>query len=156
MNPTDQARSTTGFRTGVPAALARGADPAYQAFTILRTAFTVAPILFGADKFLHLMVNWDVYLAPRLANLSPFTAHGTMYVVGVIEIIAGLVVAVAPRIGAPVVALWLLGIIVNLFLIPGHYDVALRDFGLLLAAVALWRLAGSAPRPARRPGPARS
>jgi hypothetical protein len=115
-------------------------DPAYQAFLILRSAFTIAPILFGADKFFHLLVNWDRYLAPTIAQLSPFSVHQTMYVVGVIEIVAGIVVAVAPRIGAPIVSLWLLGIIVNLLLIPGYYDVALRDFGLFLAAVALWRL----------------
>ena len=107
---------------------------------ILRSAFTIAPIVFGADKALHVLVNWDRYLAPTIAHLSPFSVHQTMYVVGVIEIIAGVVVAVAPRIGAPIVSLWLLGIIVNLLLIPGYYDVALRDFGLFLAAVALWRL----------------
>ena len=85
-------------------------------------------------------MNWDRYLAPTIAQLSPFSVHQTMYVVGVIEIVAGVVVAVAPRIGAPIVSLWLLGIILNLLLIPGYYDVALRDFGLFLAAVALWRL----------------
>jgi uncharacterized membrane protein YphA (DoxX/SURF4 family) len=115
--------------------------PAYQAFLVLRTAFTVAPILFGLDKFFGLMVDWDRYLAPALAGLSPFGVHETMYVVGAIEIVAGIVVALRPRLGAPVVALWLLGIIVNLLLIPGYYDVALRDFGLFLAAVALARLA---------------
>jgi hypothetical protein len=117
-----------------------GADPAHQAFVILRSAFTIAPIVFGADKVFHVLVNWDRYLAPAIAQLSPFSVHQTMYVVGVIEIVAGVVVAVAPRIGAPIVSLWLLGIIVNLLLIPGYYDVALRDAGLLLAALALWRL----------------
>jgi hypothetical protein len=144
----------------VPAA-ARGdrpgaaGNPAYQAFLILRSGFTVAPILFGADKFLHALVNWDRYLAPAIAHLSPFSVHHTMYVVGVIEIVAGLVVAVRPRLGAPVVALWLLGIIVNLLLIPGYYDIALRDFGLLLAALALARLAAAydtRPLPRRRRG----
>jgi len=108
---------------------------------ILRTAFTVAPILFGLDKFFHLMVNWDRYLAPVLSDPLPFTPHQLMYAVGAIEIIAGLVVAIHPRLGAPVVAAWLVGIIINLLLIPGFYDVALRDFGLFLAAVALARLA---------------
>ncbi len=118
----------------------RAGDPAYQAFLILRSAFTIAPIVFGADKFFGLLVNWDRYLAPSIARLSPFDVHQTMYVVGVIEIVAGLLVAVAPRLGAPVVGLWLLGIIGNLLLIPGYYDIALRDFGLLLATLALWRL----------------
>ncbi len=108
---------------------------------ILRTAFTVAPILFGLDKFFHLMVNWDKYLAPALSNPLPFTPHQLMSAVGVIEIIDGVVVAIHPRLGRPVVAAWLLGIIVNLLLIPGFYDVALRDFGLFLAAIALSRLA---------------
>jgi hypothetical protein len=134
-------RPSSGVSTPGNAARARAGDPAYQAFLILRSAFTIAPILFGADKFFGLLVNWDRYLAPTLANLSPFSVHQTMYVVGAIEIVAGLVVAVAPRLGAPIVSLWLLGIIVNLLLVPGFYDIALRDFGLLLAAVSLWRLA---------------
>jgi len=134
----------------------RTADPAEQAFMILRAAFTLAPILFGADKFFHLMVNWDQYLAPVLSDPLPFTPHQLMYAVGVIEVIAGLVVAIHPRLGGPVVAGWLVGIIVNLLLIPGFYDVALRDFGLFLAAIALSRLATRYdPRPllwfARRP-----
>ena len=126
---------------GATTAGARAADPARQAYVILRTAFTVAPILFGADKFAQLLVDWDRYLAPSIAGLSPFGVHQTMYLVGVVEIVAGIVVAVVPRIGAPIVSLWLLGIIVNLLLIPGYYDVALRDFGLLLASLALCRLA---------------
>ena len=137
-------------------ALIRTADPAEQAFMILRAAFTVAPIAFGLDKFFHLMVNWDKYLAPVLSDPLPFTPHQLMYAVGVTEIIAGLVVAIHPRLGGPVVAAWLAGIIVNLPLIPGFYDVALRDFGLFLAAIALSRLATRYdPRPllwfARRP-----
>ena len=135
------AGSTTRSSSAGPVTRIRTADPAEQAFLILRTAFTVAPILFGADKFFHLMVNWDKYLAPALADPLPFTPHQLMYVVGVVEILAGVVVAIHPRLGAPVVALWLAGIIVNLLLIPGFYDVALRDFGLLLAALALGRLA---------------
>ena len=140
MSHTRHIPSTTNA-SATPSSRRLAGDPAYQAFVILRSAFTIAPILFGADKFFHLLVNWDRYLAPTIANLSPFSVHQTMYVVGVIEIVAGIVVAVAPRIGAPIVSLWLLGIIVNLLLIPGYYDVALRDFGLLLAALALWRLA---------------
>ena len=116
-------------------------DPAYQAFWLLRIAFTVAPILFGADKFANLMVNWEQYLASWIRNLSPFTASGTMHVVGVIEIVAGLSVAVKPRYGAYVVAAWLGGIVVNLLTYSGYYDVALRDFGLMLGALTLARLA---------------
>ncbi|HSC04958.1 MAG TPA: hypothetical protein VLC49_16625 [Solirubrobacteraceae bacterium] len=117
------------------------ADPAYQAFWLLRIAFTVAPILFGADKFANVMVNWEKYLAPWIRDLSPFTASGTMHVVGVIEIVAGVFVAVKPRYGAYVVAAWLAGIVVNLLTYSGYYDVALRDFGLMLGALTLARLA---------------
>ena len=136
-------RSSSTVSTAEAGVVARtlAADPAEQAFMILRAAFTVAPILFGLDKFFHLMVNWDRYLAPALSGPLPFTTHQLMYAVGVIEIIAGVVVAIHPRLGGPVVAAWLLGIIVNLLLLPGFYDVALRDFGLFLAALALARLA---------------
>src|SRR5436309_3168354 len=114
--------------------------PAYQAYQILHVGFIVAPILAGVDKFLHLLTNWDMYLAPAIANLSPIGGHGLMLVVGVIEVIAGGLVAFRPRIGAYVVMAWLLGIIVNLLLIPGYFDIALRDFGLALGALALARL----------------
>ncbi|MER5835447.1 hypothetical protein ABT116_32610 [Streptomyces sp. NPDC002130] len=116
-------------------------DPGYQAFVILRTGFTVAPILFGLDKFANLLVDWPTYLAPWINDIVPGSAQAAMYAVGVIEIVAGLVVALAPRFGGWLVAGWLAGIIVNLLTIPGYYDVALRDFGLLLGAVALARLA---------------
>jgi hypothetical protein len=116
-------------------------DPAYLAFALLRTAFTVAPIVFGLDKFFNLLTDWQGYLAPLLDRLLPGTGHQLMLVVGVVEIMAGVLVAVRPQIGAYVVAAWLAGIIMNLLLIPGFYDVALRDFGLLLAALALARLA---------------
>ena|SRR5687767_2672153 len=116
-------------------------DPAYLAFALLRTAFTVAPIVFGLDKFSNLLTDWQGYLAPLLDRLLPGTGHQLMLVVGVVEIVAGVLVAVRPQIGAYVVAAWLAGIIMNLLLIPGFYDVALRDFGLLLAALALARLA---------------
>jgi hypothetical protein len=116
------------------------ATPAYQAYQILHAAFVIAPILAGIDKFLHLLTNWDVYLAPRIANLSPIGGHELMLVVGVIEILAGLLVAFRPRLGAYVVMAWLLAIIVNLLLLPGFFDIALRDFGLALGALALGRL----------------
>ncbi|MDX3866510.1 hypothetical protein ACKI1J_17130 [Streptomyces scabiei] len=116
-------------------------DPSYQAFVILRTAFTVAPILFGLDKFANLLVDWPTHLAPWINDIVPGSAQGAMYAVGVIEIVAGIAVALAPRFGGWLVAGWLAGIIVNLLTIPDYYDIALRDFGLLLAAVALARLA---------------
>lgn len=121
-------------------------DPGYQAFLALRTVFTVAPILFGLDKFANLLVDWPGYLAPWIDGIVPGTAAQAMYAVGVIEIVAGVVVLLAPRIGAWVVAAWLAGIIVNLLTVPGFYDVALRDFGLLVGAVALARLAAKYSR----------
>ena len=118
-------------------------NPAYQGFAILWLAFTVAPVLFGLDKFFDRMTDWGQYLAPFFVDHSPLDRHGTMLVVGVIEIVAGLVVAVRPRIGGYLVAAWLAGIIVDLLLLGGHADIALRDFGLFLAALALARLATS-------------
>jgi DoxX len=120
---------------------AAAVDSAHQAFLLLRTVFTVAPIAFGLDKFANLLTDWPGYLAPWIDDLVPGTAQQAMYAVGVVEIVAGVVVAVAPRIGGWLVAAWLAGIIVNLLTVPGFYDVALRDFGLLVAAVALARLA---------------
>src|SRR4051812_32973907 len=117
------------------------ADPAQQAFLLLRTVFTVAPIAFGLDKFANVLTDWPQYLAPWIDRIVPGTAQQAMYAVGVVEVLAGVLVAVAPRIGAWVVAAWLAGIILNLLTIPGYYDVALRDFGLFVGAVALARLA---------------
>ena len=116
------------------------ANPSYQAFQILRIGFTVAPIIAGVDKFLGLLVNWDQYLPPVVNNMLGGAGHQFMYLVGVIEIVAGIGVFLKPKIFAYVVALWLVAIIVNLLLIPGYYDVALRDLGLALSAVALGRL----------------
>ena len=115
-------------------------SPAYQAFRILHLGYIAAPILAGLDKFFHLLVNWDQYVPAIVARLSPIGAHELMLVVGVIEIVAGIGVALKPRLFAYVVAGWLALIIVNLLLIPGYFDVALRDFGLFLAALALGRL----------------
>jgi|SRR5829696_1631227 len=120
-------------------------EPAYQAFWLLRAGFTVAPILFGLDKFAELLTNWEGYLAPSIDRLVPGTAHQAMLVVGVIEILAGIVVALLPRFGGYLVAAWLGGIIVNLLVLGDFYDVALRDFGLLLGALALARLATAFP-----------
>ena len=120
---------------------ATAADPAHQAFLLLRTVFTIAPIAFGLDKFANLLTDWPGYLAPWIDDLLPGSAQQVMYAVGVVEVLAGLVVAVAPRFGGWLVAAWLAGIIVDLLTVPGFYDIALRDFGLLVAAVALARLA---------------
>jgi uncharacterized membrane protein YphA (DoxX/SURF4 family) len=116
-------------------------DPAYQAFWLLRIGFTVAPILFGADKFANVLVNWEKYLAPWIRHASPLSATNTMHVVGVIEILAGVAVALKPRYAAYIVAAWLGGIIINLLSYSGYYDIALRDFGLMLGALTLARLA---------------
>jgi hypothetical protein len=120
-------------------------DPAYQAFTLLRIGFTVAPILFGLDKFANVMVDWSVYLAPWINDILPGSASDAMYAIGVIEIVAGLCVALRPRYGALLVAAWLGGIIFNLLTYSGYYDIALRDFGLSLGALALARLAEAFP-----------
>lgn len=116
-------------------------DPSYQAYQILHLGFTAAPLLAGADKFMGLLTNWDQYLAPAFASLSPLGVHATMLVVGIVEMAAGVVVAVRPKVGAFVVAAWLAGIILNLLLLGRFYDIALRDFGLALGALALARLA---------------
>jgi hypothetical protein len=113
---------------------------ARQACWLLYVGFIAAPIIAGADKFVHLLVNWDQYLAPAIAGLLPVAPHTFMLAVGVVEIVAGLLVALKPSIGGVVVAAWLWGIIVNLLLIPGYFDIALRDFGLSLGALALARL----------------
>lgn len=117
------------------------AEPSRQAFLMLWALFSVAPILFGLDKFTQWMTNWDGYLAPWINDLVPGTAHQAMMAVGVIEIVAGLVVALVPRLGGYVVAAWLAGIIVNLVSQNEYWDIALRDLGLLVAALALARLA---------------
>jgi uncharacterized membrane protein YphA (DoxX/SURF4 family) len=115
-------------------------NPTYQAYRILHFGFTAPPVIAGLDKFTHILVNWDMYLAPVIARISPIPAHTLMMVIGVIEILAGILVAIKPRIGAYIVAAWLCGIIINLLLLSGYYDIALRDFGLALGAIALGRL----------------
>jgi hypothetical protein len=127
------------------------ADAGYQAFWMLRITFTVAPILFGADKFANLLVNWENYLAPWIRDLSPLSGTHTMHVIGVVEILAGVAVALKPRYAAYVVAGWLAGIIINLLTYPGYYDVALRDFGLMLGALTLARLASTYDSPGLTP-----
>ena len=127
----------------------RGA--AFQAYWLLRIGFTVAPILFGIDKFFNWTVHWPDYLAGWINNIAPGSGQDFMYFVGVVEIVAGLVVAVAPVIGAPLVAAWLAGIIINLLTNnpPEYYDIALRDFGLMLGALTLTRLAWAFARSAQ-------
>ena len=119
-------------------------DPAAQAFMLLRIAFSVAPILFGLDKFAEVMISdWTKYLAPEFNDLIPGNASDAMHIVGVVEIAAGVMVAVAPRFGGLLVAGWLGGIIISLLLVGGYGDIALRDFGLLLGALTLARLASA-------------
>jgi hypothetical protein len=137
--------SSAGFPMRQPVDLRHLHDPPYQAYQILHVAFTVAPILAGLDKFLHLLVNWDNYLAPVINNMLGGLGHEFRLAAGLIEFVAGIGVALWPRIFSYVVAAWLLGIIINLLLIPAsnsmpHYDIALRDLGLCLAALALGRL----------------
>jgi uncharacterized membrane protein YphA (DoxX/SURF4 family) len=117
------------------------ADPRYQAYMLMRLTFVVAPIAFGLDKFFNVLVHWPKYLAPWINDIAPGTAQQFMYFVGGIEIVAGILVLLKPRYGAYVVAAWLAGIIVNLLSYSGYYDVALRDFGLMLGALTLARLA---------------
>jgi uncharacterized membrane protein YphA (DoxX/SURF4 family) len=116
-------------------------DARYQAYMLLRIAFTVAPIAFGIDKFANVMVHWPTYLAPWVNTIVPGTGQQAMYAIGVVEIVAGLAVAIKPRYGAYVVAAWLAGIVLNLLTYSGFYDIALRDFGLMLGALTLARLA---------------
>ena len=127
----------------------------HQAFAILRFGFTVAPIVAGLDKFLQLLTNWDKYLAPGISNALGIAPHTFMTVVGVVEIVAGLLVAWRPRWGGYVVAAWLLGIIGDLVVTGGYLDVALRDLGLCLGALALEKLA-EAEEHARAGAPARA
>jgi hypothetical protein len=124
-------------------------SPAYQAYQILHMGFVALPVIAGLDKFFHMLVNWNIYLAPQVANALGGNRHAFMLAVGAIEIVAGLLVALKPRIGAYVVAAWLGGIIVNLLLTGHYFDVALRDFGLCLGALALARLSSDFA-PARR------
>jgi uncharacterized membrane protein YphA (DoxX/SURF4 family) len=125
-------------------------DPRYQAFALMRLTFTVAPIAFGIDKFSNVLVDWPTYLAPWINDIAPGSGQDFMYFVGAIEILAGLAVALKPRYGAYIVAAWLAGIVINLLTHSGFYDIALRDFGLMLAALTLARLAAVYDPPLRR------
>ena len=133
-SPTDELRQLHDVATS------RALRTLRQARGILRFGFTVAPILFGLDKFFNMMVDWTKYLAPQIAGMLPFSPSTFMRGVGVVEIVAGLIVALRPYLGGYVVAMWLWAIIINLLMIPGYYDIALRDFGLSLGAIALARM----------------
>jgi hypothetical protein len=122
-------------------------DPRYQAFALMRLAFTVAPIAFGVDKYFNVLVHWPKYLAPWINNIAPGSGQDFMYFVGAVEILAGVVVAIKPRYGAYLVAGWLGGIVIDLLSYSGFYDIALRDFGLMLGALTLARLAAVYDRP---------
>jgi len=143
-------RTNGGEQSGSEDALRTAA---HQAFWLLRIAFTVAPILFGLDKFFNWSVDWPDYLAGWINDIAPGSGQDFMYFVGAVEILAGFLVLLAPRIGSFVVAAWLAGIVINLLTNdpPQYYDIALRDFGLMLGALTLGRLA-LAVVPARKAG----
>jgi hypothetical protein len=145
--PREHAASRDGVTGSVERAVWR--DARYQAFALLRIAFTVAPIAFGLDKFFNVMVDWPLYLAPWINDIAPGSGQDFMYFVGAIEILAGVAVALKPRYGAYIVAAWLAGIVINLLTASGFYDIALRDFGLMLAALTLARLASIYDAPLR-------
>jgi uncharacterized membrane protein YphA (DoxX/SURF4 family) len=143
----ERAGSSSGGELAVPT---DWRDARFQAFALLRITFTVAPIAFGLDKFFNVMVDWPTYLAPWINDIAPGSGEDFMYLVGAIEILAGIAVALKPRYGAYLVAGWLGGIVLNLVTASGFYDVALRDFGLMLAALALARLASVYDAPVHR------
>jgi uncharacterized membrane protein YphA (DoxX/SURF4 family) len=128
---------------------ANWADARYQAYMLMRLTFVVAPVAFGLDKFFNVMVHWPKYLAPWINDIAPGTAQQFMYFVGGVEILAGVLVLIKPRYGAYIVAAWLAGIVVNLLSYSGYYDIALRDFGLMLGALTLARLASVYDPPLR-------
>jgi hypothetical protein len=121
--------------------------PRDQAFLLLRVTFTLIPVVFGLDKFTHWLTDWTHFLAPMVNDLVPGTAQQAIYAVGVVEICAGLLVAWRPRLGAYIVAAWLVGIIVDLAMLGGQLDIAIRDAGLVAGVVALARLAEPRPEP---------
>ena len=127
-------------------------DARYQAYAAMRVAFVALPLVFGLDKFFNVLVDWPIYLAPWINDIAPGSGQDFMYFVGAIEIVAGITVALKPRYGAYVVAGWLAGIVINLLTHSGYYDVALRDFGLMLAALTLARLASIYDPPLRLGG----
>jgi uncharacterized membrane protein YphA (DoxX/SURF4 family) len=148
-HPSQHEHATASTNGNASVARADWRDPRYQAFAMLRLAFIIAPIAFGVDKFFNVMVDWPQYLAPWINDIAPGSGQDFMYFVGGTEILAGLIVALKPRYGAYIVAGWLGGIVVNLLTHSGYYDIALRDFGLMLAALTLARLASVYDAPLR-------
>lgn len=148
-HPSVQEHATPSTNGRPSVARADWRDPRYQAFALLRLAFVVAPIAFGLDKFFNVLVDWPQYLAPWINDIAPGSGQDFMYFVGATEILAGIIVALKPRYGAYVVAAWLAGIVINLLTYSGYYDIALRDFGLMLAALTLARLASVYDPPLR-------
>jgi uncharacterized membrane protein YphA (DoxX/SURF4 family) len=148
-HPSQHEYPTASANGNASVARADWRDPRYQAFAMLRLAFIIAPIAFGVDKFFNVMVDWPQYLAPWINDIAPGSGQDFMYFVGGTEILAGLIVALKPRYGAYIVAGWLGGIVVNLLTHSGYYDIALRDFGLMLAALTLARLASVYDAPLR-------
>jgi hypothetical protein len=138
--PMAQAINDTRLFAGANADGASASRVDYQAYQILHVAFIVAPIVAGVEKFFHFLVNWDQYLPPVVNRMVGGHGHELMLAAGVIEIVAGLGVAFKPKVFAYVVSAWLILIVVNLLMIPGYFDIALRDFGLALGALALARL----------------
>ena len=137
---------STAASSGIAGSYAGAQTASYQAFRILHLGFTLAPILAGLDKFFHLLVDWDRYVPSFVSGLTGGRVHELMFAVGIIEIIAGIGVALRPRLFSYVVAAWLWVIILNLLLIPGYFDIALRDFGLSLGALALGKLSAEFSR----------
>ncbi|AKV03952.1 hypothetical protein AKJ09_10615 [Labilithrix luteola] len=128
---------------GSPSTNATARSNELQGYQLLHWAFVIVPVIAGLDKFAHLLTNWDAYLAPAFARILGGASHGFMLLVGIVEIIAGLIVALRPRVGAYIVAAWLALVVVNLIVSGHHFDIALRDIGLLLGALALGRLAAT-------------
>ena len=140
------ATTTANYTTDVPATRTVTTSAVDRVITIMRFTYGLVPIVAGADKFTHLLVNWDQYLAPQIANILPFAPHTFMLAVGVIEIIAGLIVLAKPRLGSIIVCLWLLGIAINLLIGGQYYDVAVRDIVMAIGAFSLFTLTGRTAR----------
>jgi uncharacterized membrane protein YphA (DoxX/SURF4 family) len=149
MSTTLERPLTVGSAAGADARSSDWGDSRYQAFMLMRLGYTVLPIAMGIDKFFNGMVYWPKYLAGWIDDIAPGTAQQFMYFVGVVEIVAGILVLLKPRYAAYIVAAWLAGIVVNLISRGGYWDIALRDFGLMLGALALARLAAHYDPPFR-------
>lgn len=141
MSTTLERPLTVGSAAGAGVRSSDWGDSRYQAFILMRLGYTALPIAMGIDKFFNGMVYWPKYLAGWIDDIAPGTAQQFMYFVGVVEIVAGILVLLKPRYAAYVVAAWLAGIVFNLVSRGGYWDIALRDFALMLGALVLARLA---------------